>query len=64
MIRDLPVVSYTGQKIKDCLLGNGSFDKNFRCMVKRREFTLLNLPREGMREVLGMPAKDEKVQLS
>ena len=41
-----------GQKIKDCLLGNGSFDKNFRCIVKRREFSLLNLPSVGMRDVL------------
>ena len=53
-----------GQKIKDCLLGNGSFDKNFRCMVKRREYSLLNLPSVGMRDVLVVPAKDEKVQLS
>ena len=38
-----------GQKIKNCLLGNGSFDKNFRCMVRRHEFSLLNLPSVGMR---------------
>ena len=50
-----------GQKIKDCLLGN---DKNFRCMVKRREFSLLNLPSVGMRDVLVVPAKDEKVYSS
>ena len=53
-----------GQKIKDCLLGNGFFDKTFRCIVKRREFSLLNLPSVGMRDVLVVPAKDEKVQLS
>ena len=53
-----------GQKIKDCLLGKGSFDKNFRWMVKRRELSLLNLPSVGMKDVLVVPAKDEKVQLS
>ena len=31
-------------------------------MVKRREFLLLNLPSVGMRDVLVVPAKDEKVQ--
>ena len=33
-------------------------------MVKRREFSLLNLPSVGMKDVLVVPAKDEKVQFS
>ena len=42
-----------GQKIKDCLLGNGSFDKNFSCMVKRREFFAVEFAECGHEKCTG-----------
>ena len=62
MIRDLPVVS-----TQEARSENQGLSSRKRGLLIRTsdacEFSLLNLPSVGMRDVLVVPAKGEKVQL-
>ena len=49
-----------GEKVKSCLRDPSSVDKNFRFLVKKRGFQLLDLPSLGLKDVLVVARQDDK----
>ena len=49
-----------GEQIKRCLRDPCSTDKNFRFLVKKRGFQLLDLPSLGLKDVLVVPRQKDK----
>ena len=49
-----------GEKVKRCLCDPSSVDKNFRFLVKKRGFQLLDLPSLGLKDVLVVPRQEDK----
>ena len=49
-----------GEKVKSCLRDPSSVDKNFRFLVKKRGFQLLDLPSLGLKDVLVVARQEDK----
>ena len=50
-----------GEKVKSCLRDPSSVDKNFRFLVKKRGFQLLDLPSLGLKDVLVVARQEDEV---